>query len=97
VYVTENTNAFLSFRVTETKDFGSHTMFIAEATGGQVLSDDESVTYELYQSSVKPQPKSEKKATWRCVICDYVYEGEELPEDFICPLCKHGVADFVRE
>ena len=76
---------------------GSHTFFIAEVTDMKVLSNSaESVTYSYYQSHIKPQPEAAKKTGWRCTICGYIYEGEELPADFTCPLCKHGASDFER-
>lgn len=96
LYLTEDANAVLSFRVTEANDFGTHTLFSAEITDASVLSDAPSVTYDFYQRKIKPKPKAKKAKGWRCEICGYVYEGEELPPDFICPLCKHGVGDFVK-
>lgn len=95
-YLTEHTNAVLSGRVTSALDNGTHTLFIAEATEACSLSAETSVTYDYYFKHIKPkpQPAAEKKKGWVCKICGYVYEGEELPPDFICPLCKHGAADF---
>jgi len=94
LYFTENTNAFMSFDVTGTSDFGTHTMFTAKLTESDVLSSDESVTYSYYREFIKPGPQA--KAGWVCSVCGYVYEGEVLPEDYICPLCKAGAAAFVR-
>lgn len=96
LYLTEHANAVLSFRVTGTSDFSTHTLFSAEITGAELLSDEPSVTYDFYQNRVKPKPEPKKGKGWRCAICGYVYEEEELPPDFICPLCKHGVGDFVK-
>ena len=96
IYLTDYANAFLSFDVLEMIDFGSHTMFTATLTACQTLRDKESITYDYYHRNVKPKPQSAKKAGYRCTICGYEYEGETLPPDFICPLCKHGVADFVK-
>lgn len=95
-YVAENTNAVISGKVISTVDCGTHTLFIADVTEAKILSEDPSVTYQYYFDHIKPkpQPSAEKKAGWVCKICGYVYEGEELPADFICPLCKHGAADF---
>lgn len=95
-YVTEGTNAYLSGKVIETVDLGTHTLFIADVTDGDVLSEVPSVTYAYYQSHIKPKPekKAEDKTGYRCRICGYVHEGEELPEDFVCPICKHGASDF---
>lgn len=94
--VTEGTNAWLSAKVVQTVDLGTHTMFIADVTDAEVLSDEPSSTYAYYQSNIKNAPMPEKKAGWRCKICGYIYEGEVLPDDFICPICKHGAADFEK-
>jgi len=97
LYLTEFTNAFLSFEVTDAIDFGSHTMFRANIVDGEVLGTGESVTYGYYQQHIKPKPQATMSASgYRCNICGYVYEGDPLPADFICPLCKHGASDFVR-
>ena len=87
-------NAMLSLRVEQYIDLGTHGMFICEVTEARVVSDAETMTYTFYQEHVKPKPQTEGKKGWVCSICGYVYEGEDLPEDFICPLCKHGAADF---
>lgn len=97
-YIPENTNAFISAKVIDSIEYETHTLFIADVTEAQVLSDVPSVTYAYYFDHIKPKPKpqpaSAKKKGWVCKICGYVYEGEELPPDFICPLCKHGADDF---
>ena len=97
-YLTKGTNALISAKVTDMKEFETHTLFIADVTECRVLSDVESVTYADYFAHIKPkpQPVEEKKAGWVCKICGYVYEGEELPADFICPLCKHPASDFEK-
>ena len=102
-YVTKGTNAYISAKVETTVDLGTHTMFIAEVTDMEVLSDVPSVTYSYYQENIKPkpQPKPETvvesgKTIWRCTVCGYEYEGEEIPEDFICPWCKHPASDFEK-
>lgn len=95
-YLNKYANAFLSASVAETVDLGTHTMFIADVTAGEVLSQVPSVTYAYYHKHIKPQPQETKKTGWRCKICGYIYEGEELPADFICPICKHGASDFER-
>lgn len=98
-YITEGTNAYISATVEQTIDLGSHTMFIARVDDMDVLSDAPSVTYSYYQANIKPRPekpKAEGKTVWRCVICGYEYEGEELPADYICPLCKHPASDFEK-
>ena len=95
-YITKGTNGYLCGKVIETMDLGTHTFFLAEVEDGDILNDTESVTYSYYHKNIKPQPKETKKTGWRCKICGYVYEGEELPPDFICPLCKHGASDFEK-
>ncbi|MCI6857976.1 MAG: flavin reductase [Eubacterium sp.] len=97
-YITEGTNAYLSAKVVKTVDLGTHTMFIADITEAEILADEPSATYTYYQAHIKPAPQApkDKKTTWVCKICGYVYEGEELPADFICPLCKHGAIDFEK-
>jgi flavin reductase (DIM6/NTAB) family NADH-FMN oxidoreductase RutF len=96
LYATEGTNAVISAKVLEALDYGSHTVFIAEATGAFVLTNEPSATYRYYFEHIKPkpQPPKEAKKGFVCKICGYVYEGESLPKDFICPLCKHGIQDF---
>ncbi len=95
-YIPKYANAFLSAEVIDSRDCGTHTLFTATVTEAEVLSDKPSVTYDYYHKHIKPKPapKQEKKKGWVCKICGYVYEGEELPPDFICPLCKHGAEDF---
>ncbi|MCR4610366.1 MAG: flavin reductase [Lachnospiraceae bacterium] len=100
-YVTEGINAFISVKVTKTEDIGSHTMFIGEITDMEVLSEAASATYVYYMNNIKPKPEAvgkteEGKTVWRCKICGYEYVGEELPEDYICPLCKHPASDFEK-
>ncbi len=97
-YLTENTCGFISGEVVAMKDFGTHTLFIAEVVEAKTLSDEKPMTYEYYFDNVKPkpQPQEEKKKGYVCKICGYVYEGEELPDDFVCPLCKHGADDFEK-
>ena len=94
-YIKEGANSYLSGKVISTSDLGTHTMFIADVTGGEVLSDDPSVTYDYYHKNIKESPAQKKKG-WVCKICGYVYEGDPLPPDFICPICKHGAADFEK-
>jgi len=96
LYLTQGTNAYLSFKVTEAFDFGTHTMFKAEITDGAVLGGAESLTYAYYHQHIKPKPQAAPSKGYRCTICGYVYEGEPLPDDFICPICKHGASDFVK-
>ena len=95
IYVTEHTNAFLSCTVKSGTDLGSHTQFIAELTEAKTLSKVPSVTYDYYHKNIKPAPEPVKKKGFVCTVCGYVYEGDELPEDFVCPLCKHPASDFV--
>ncbi len=99
--ITKGTNGYISADVTQTIDLGTHTLFIATVTDMEVLSDKSSATYEYYQSNIKPKPEKvgetkEGQTIWRCKICGYEYVGEELPEDFICPICKHPASDFEK-
>ncbi len=98
IFITGCVNAFISGKVVESHDYGTHTLFVADVTEAQVLSSAPSVTYAYYFDHIKPKPPkpAEKKVGWVCKICGYVYEGEELPADFVCPLCKHGAADFEK-
>ena len=111
-YITKGCNAFISGKVKQTVDLGTHTFFVAEVTDMEVLDDAESATYAFYQSDIKPKPDAiktgdtvgtlekgetkEGKTVWVCKVCGYVYEGEELPDDFICPWCKHPASDFEK-
>ena len=99
LYVTLGTNAFMSAKVIESHDYGTHTLFVAELTEAEVLREEPSVTYAYYFAHIKPKPQpkiEEEKHGYVCKICGYVYEGDELPADFICPLCKHGAEDFEK-
>jgi len=88
-------NAFMSLNVEQTVDLGTHTMFICTVSESKVMSSKETMTYTYYQKNVKPKPEV-KKTGWVCKVCGYVHEGEDLPSDFVCPLCKHGPADFEK-
>lgn len=99
--VTAGTNAYISAYVQQQIDLGSHMLFIAQVTDGQIMSDVPSATYAYYFANIKPKPEAvgktpEGKTVWRCKICGYEYVGDELPEDFICPLCKHPASDFEK-
>ena len=94
VFLTQYANAFLSLEVESEVDLSSHGMFICRVTEARILNDKPTMTYAYYQDNVKPKPETEGKKGYVCKICGYVYEGDELPEDFVCPLCKHGAADF---
>ena len=87
-------NSFMSLKVEQYIDMDTHGMFICSITESRVISKVETMTYNYYQNNVKPKPATEGKKGFVCKVCGYIYEGDELPEDFICPLCKHGVADF---
>lgn len=87
-------NSFMSLKVEQYVDLGTHGMFICTVTEARVISNVETITYNYYQSNVKPKPETEGKKGFICKICGYIYEGDVLPDDFICPLCKHGAADF---
>ena len=89
-------NAFFSLKVENYVDLGTHGMFICSITESRVITNKETMTYTYYQNNVKPKPETEGKKGYVCKVCGYVYEGDELPEDFICPLCKHGAADFEK-
>lgn len=99
--ITRGTNAFISAEVEQTIDLGTHMLFIGLVTEMETLSDIPSATYNYYQTNIKPKPQPvgqtvEGKTIWRCSICGYEYVGEELPDDFICPICKHPASDFVK-
>ena len=94
VFLPHYINSFMSLKVEDYVDLGTHGMFICSITEARVISDRETMTYTYYQNNVKPKPETEGKKGYVCKICGYVYEGDELPEDFVCPLCKHGAADF---
>jgi flavorubredoxin/flavin reductase (DIM6/NTAB) family NADH-FMN oxidoreductase RutF len=93
-YVTEGVCTYLSGKVTQSYDLGSHTMFIAEVTGGGTISDTAPATYAYYHANIKPKKNDDKKKGFVCSICGYVYEGDTLPNDFVCPICKHGPEAF---
>ncbi len=93
-FLSGSINSFLSLKVEQYVDLDTHGMFICSVTEARVLSDKETMTYTYYQNHVKPKPATEGKKGYVCKVCGYIYEGDELPEDFICPLCKHGAADF---
>ena len=94
--LTDHACAFISGWVVSSVDLGTHTMFIARVADCDVLSGEEAMTYNYYHANVKPKPEASAKKGFRCKICGYIYEGEELPPDFVCPLCKHGAEDFER-
>lgn len=94
-YLLNETNAYISGKVISETDFPTHTVFFAEVTQALVLSQEPSVTYSYYHKNIKPAPQNtEKKKGFICTVCGYIYEGDVLPEDFICPLCKHPASDF---
>ena len=94
IFLPRYINSFMSLKVEQYVDLDTHGMFICSITEARVLSDRETMTYTYYQANVKPKPETEGKKGYVCKICGYVYEGDTLPEDFVCPLCKHGVSDF---
>ncbi len=97
-YITDTTNAYISAKVVNATDLGTHTLFLADVTDCEVLSEATSVTYDYYHKYIKPKPEVKKvsKTYYRCKICGYIYEGDELPADFVCPLCKHPASDFEK-
>ncbi len=101
LHITEGTNGYISAQVEQAIDLGTHTLFIAKVTDMETLSGVPSVTYTYYQNHIKPKPedtgkKQDGKTIWRCRICGYEYVGEELPADYICPICKHPASDFEK-
>lgn len=97
LHLTEGCNAWLNCRVVDTVDLGTHTLFLADVLDGDMLSEVPSVTYAYYQAHIKPKPQAgggNGTKRWVCRVCGYIYEGDFLPEDFICPICKHPAADF---
>lgn len=96
LYITKNINSYICANVTQEIELETHTMFIAEIEDAVILSDRPTVTYDFYQKQIKPQPDNINKSGWRCKICNYIYEGETLPQNYICPICKHGVDDFEK-
>lgn len=95
VYIAEETNAMISAKVVSMTDLGTHTLFLADVTDAKQLSDAPSATYSYYQKNIKPAPaNTEKKKGFICTVCGYIYEGDTLPDDFICPICKHPASDF---
>lgn len=96
VFLPRYINSFMSLKVEQYVDLDTHGMFICTVTEARVISNVETMTYNYYQSNVKPKPDTEGKKGYVCVVCGYVYEGDELPDDIVCPLCKHGAADFEK-
>lgn len=96
-YITKGTNAFYSANVIKETDCGTHTLFIAEITEALELENTPSATYDYYHKNIKPKPEAKVAGKWVCKICGYVYEGDELPADFICPWCQHPASDFARQ
>lgn len=95
-YITSGVSALLSARVASATDLGSHTLFLADVTDCEILSETEPMSYSYYHRFVKESAPAATGKGWRCTICNYVYEGDPLPPDFICPVCKHGAEDFER-
>ena len=96
VFLPRNINSFMSLKVEQYVDLDTHGMFICSITESRVISDKKTMTYNYYQENVKPKPDTEGKTGYVCQVCGWVYEGEPLPEDIVCPLCKHGYADFAK-
>lgn len=94
IFLDKYINAFMSLKVEQYVDLGTHGMFICSVTEARVMNDLDTMTYTYYQKNVKPKPETDGKKGFVCKVCGYIYEGDELPDDFICPLCKHGAADF---
>ncbi len=96
VFLSRYINSFMSLKVEQYVDLDTHGMFICSITEARVISDKPTMTYNYYQSDVKPKPETEGKKGYVCKVCGYVYEGDTLPDDFVCPLCKHGASDFEK-
>lgn len=96
LYITKDTNSYMSAYVKQEIDLGSHIMFVAQLVAAEILSDAPTVTYTYYQNNIKPKPENTNKKGWRCKICGFIYEEEVLPANYICPVCKHGAIDFER-
>ena len=94
IFLRRYINSFMSLKVEQYVDLDTHGMIICSVTEARVISAAETMTYSYYQKNVKPQPETEGKKGFVCKVCGYVYEGDTLPEDYVCPLCKHGAADF---
>ena len=94
IYIVEGVNAVLSAKVEQAIDLGTHTLFIAEVTDAFSTDETPSATYAYYHKRIKPAPQQPKRRGWVCIICGYIYEGETLPDDFICPICKHPASDI---
>ena len=95
-YITQGTNSYMSAYVQQEIDLGTHSLFIGQLVAAEMLSEIPTMSYDFYQKNIKPKPQNENKKGWRCKICGYIYEGEELPDDYICPICKHGAIDFEK-
>lgn len=97
-YITQGTNSYISAEVVEVRDLGTHYEFLAKVTDEVVLNNIPSITYAYYQSNIKPKSPTaqQKKVVYICSVCGYVYEGDPLPEDFVCPLCLHDARYFVK-
>lgn len=96
LYITKNTNSFISCNITQEHDLQTHYLFIAEAIDAKVFNNEPTLTYDYYQQNIKPKPQNSNKKGWRCKICGFIYEEEILPPDYICPVCKHGAIDFEK-
>ena len=96
VFLPRYINSFMSLKVESYLDLDTHGMFICTVKEMRVINDKETMTYTYYMNNVKPKPETEGKKGYVCKICGYVYEGENLPDDFVCPLCKHGASDFEK-
>lgn len=96
LYINKGVNSVICAEVKNEVDLGSHILFVCEITDTIILSKIPSLTYSYYHQNIKPKPQQTVKKGWRCKICGYIYEGDEMPQDYICPICKHGVVDFEK-
>ncbi|MBR1983669.1 MAG: flavin reductase [Clostridia bacterium] len=96
IYLTENVNSVMSLKVTDLIDLGTHGMFICSVEEAKTFNNNPSVTYAYYHKNIKPGVKKQSISGWVCKICGYLHNDEILPDDFICPICKHGASDFEK-
>ena len=94
IYIVDGVNAVICAKVEQTIDLGTHTLFIAEVTDAFPTDKAPSATYDYYHSNIKPAPQKVSRKGWICTVCGFIYEGDVLPQDFICPVCKHPASDF---
>lgn len=95
-YLKDGTSSYISCKTIDIIDLGTHSLILADILDAEAISNEKPMTYAYYRRYVKPKPKKSEKGAWRCEVCGYMYQGENLPEDFICPWCKHGASSFTK-